>query len=129
MNFITAVKTCFQKYVDFNGRARRSEYWFFCLFGGILGSIVAIIAGNIGSSILSLILFLPNLAVNVRRLHDVGKKGTWIFIAAIPIVGIIWFLVLCCKDSEYGENRFGPNPKAEEYDTSDSATSEAPSAE
>lgn len=129
MNFLTAVKTCFQKYVDFNGRARRSEFWFFGLFYFILSFIVAIIAGNIGTVILSLIFCLPSWAVSIRRLHDIGKRGTWIFIALIPIVGAIWLLVLWCKDSEYGENRFGPNPKAEEYDTSDSATSDAPSAE
>jgi len=55
---------------------------------------------------------LPLLGVYVRRLHDVGKSGRYLFIMLIPIVGTIWFLVLVCRDSMPGENQYGPNPKA-----------------
>jgi len=109
------VKTCFSKYVDFNGRARRSEYWYFFLFNMIITVIAAIIAQATGativSTIVSLALLLPGLAVSVRRLHDIGKKWTWLLISLIPIVGEIWLIILNCKDSEPGDNQFGPNPK------------------
>lgn len=59
--------------------------------------------------IIPLAFLLPNLAVSVRRMHDIGKGGGWIFISCIPIIGRIWFIVLCCKSSQYGENRFGYN--------------------
>lgn len=58
-----------------------------------------------------LLTFLPGLAVMVRRLHDVGKSGWMFFIALVPIIGAIWLLVLFVKDSESGENKYGPNPK------------------
>ena len=56
--------------------------------------------------------FLPALGAVVRRLHDVGKSGWMYLIILIPLIGIIWFLVLLVKDSQEGENKYGPNPKA-----------------
>ena len=115
MNFVDAVKTCFTKYVDFNGRARRSEYWFFCLFNMLVSIVASTVDNLLGitviSALASLALLLPGLGVCVRRLHDIGKKWTWILISLIPIAGAIWLIVLLCKDSDPGENQFGPNPK------------------
>ena len=54
---------------------------------------------------------LGMLGYAVRRLHDIGKNGWWYFIILIPIIGSIWFFVLMCKDSKYGENQYGRNPK------------------
>lgn len=113
------------KYADFTGRARRSEYWFFILFVVIgfiaTASISAAIGGN--SYILIIIFFLamiiPYLAVVVRRLHDVGKSGWFFFIRFIPIVGGIWLFVLFCTDSSFGTNEYGPNPKGIGEDYSD----------
>lgn len=125
MNFIDAVKTCLlEKYVNFNGRARRSEYWYFCLFQVIVVWIVMGICLAIGgiewiANILSLAFFLPALGVSVRRLHDVGKSGWWYLIAFVPLVGGIYLLYLSCKDSEYGENEYGPNPKGLDGDSSE----------
>lgn len=125
MNFIDAVKTCLlEKYVNFNGRARRSEYWYFCLFQvivvwSVMGICLAIGGIEWIANILSLAFFLPALGVSVRRLHDVGKSGWWYLIAFVPLVGGIYLLYLSCKDSEYGENEYGPNPKGLNGDSSE----------
>ena len=113
-----------KQYADFNGRARRKEYWMFFLFHIIalfvaLAIDVAIGTGlNEGGSPVGFIYaiyafgtFIPTIAVVVRRLHDVGKSGWWYFIAFVPIIGGIWLLVLMCTDSEDGTNEYGPNPK------------------
>ena len=54
---------------------------------------------------------MPSLAVAVRRLHDIGKSGWMLLIGLIPLVGAIWLLILLLRDSEAGENKYGPNPK------------------
>lgn len=117
-------KAVLQKYTVFSGRARRKEYWMFVLvnfFIIIALEIVMFILGSmddnlmlIGSGLLSLYglyIFLPTLAVAVRRLHDVGKSGWWYFIAFVPFIGAIWLLILFASDSQPGENQYGPNPK------------------
>ena len=133
---------CLKHYADFNGRARRSEYWFFTLVHSLLvilpiiiGLVMIVTAsltqlhhpaseapryGNVGVfiififSLLHLALFIPQLAVSVRRLHDTDKSGFFILIAFIPYVGIIGGIVLLvfyCMDSTPGYNQYGPNPK------------------
>ena len=113
MNFKDAVITCFKKYVDFSGRARRSEYWYFGLFNFVVEFVLGLIFGSssIIVSIFSLAVLLPGLAVAWRRMHDIGKSGAWCLIALIPIVGWILLLVWSCTDSKPGDNRFGPCPK------------------
>jgi len=123
MNWYLKVLTL---YTQFSGRARRKEYWMFILFNMIIAMILLLIDNALGLSfnyvgnelgmgylywLYYLLTFLPGLAVMVRRLHDVGKSGWMIFIGLIPIVGAIWLLVLIVKDSESGENKYGPNPK------------------
>ena len=61
----------------------------------------------------TLAMFIPGLAVAVRRLHDVGKSGWMLLIAFLPFIGAIWLIVLLVKDSYSGENKYGPSPKAE----------------
>ncbi len=116
MGFGEAIKTCFTKYVDFSGRARRSEYWFFFLFNAIVSGVVSAIANVTGLSFLSwlvtLALLLPGLAVMVRRLHDIGRRWTSLLFGLIPLAGGIILIVFACKDSQPGDNQFGPNPKA-----------------
>src|SRR5688572_12459265 len=115
-----------KQYATFTGRARRSEYWYFFLFN-MLFAIAAMVLDYVlgttfqyGSQIISfgyvyvlygLFVFIPGLAVTVRRLHDVGKSGWWYFIILIPIVGAIWLLVLMFTDSDPGANKYGANPK------------------
>jgi uncharacterized membrane protein YhaH (DUF805 family) len=111
-----------KNYAVFSGRARRKEYWMFLLFNIIFLIAAMIIDNVIGTTfgglsyglfycIYSLIVLIPGLAVGVRRLHDVGKSGWFMFIALIPIIGSIWLLVLFCTDSVPGTNEYGVNPK------------------
>lgn len=113
-----------KKYVVFSGRARRKEYWIFGLINLIAFIVLLLIDILIGtfdyesehgilSSIYVLITFLPNLAVSIRRLHDIGKSGWWVMIFLIPIIGQIVLLIFMCTDSQVGDNQFGPNPKIE----------------
>ena len=99
-----------QNYANFNGRARRSEYWYFVLFNVIVSSIVGFIGGlmNFGllSSLYSLAVLLPSIAVAVRRMHDVGKSGWYIL---IPIYNFI----LAVTAGDAGENEYGQDPKGE----------------
>jgi uncharacterized membrane protein YhaH (DUF805 family) len=106
---------CLKQYADFSGRARRTEYWMFGLFNLIFSSIAILLDTLLGSifvfqSLYMLGVFIPGLAVTVRRLHDTGRGGGWLFIAFVPLAGAIWLLVLMSIDSEI-DNRFGENPK------------------
>lgn len=126
-NFMNYFLKCLREYANFNGRARRSEYWFFALFQFlivigiyIIGAIVEAITKANGAVfwifygiavLFSLAMFIPQLAVSVRRLHDIGKSGVAWLINFIPLVGGIIFLVWCCTDSQPFPNQYGPNPK------------------
>lgn len=118
-------KAVLNKYADFTGRARRSEYWFFVLgnliiyiglavIGGLLGGITGSEEGAIVPialiGIFVLAILIPSIAVGVRRLHDTGKSGWWYLISLVPF-GSIVLLVFFCMDSEPGANQWGPNPK------------------
>ena len=119
--FVGAVK----KYAVFAGRARRKEFWFFYLFYVIFALAAAIVDSVLGteysvgetasiglfSSVFVIAMMLPTFAVLARRLHDIGRSGWWILIGLIPIIGAIVLLIFTVRDSQEGENRFGPNPK------------------
>ena len=112
------VDEVFNKYAEFSGRARRSEYWYFILFNVLVGIALGIIDSvlfghrmNVFSSLYNLFVFVPSLAVAVRRLHDIGKSGWWWLIMLIPIIGWIWFIILMATDSVPGKNQYGPYPK------------------
>lgn len=121
MGFGTAVSTVFRKYVRFSGRARRSEYWWWSLFVGILSIAALLLDSTSGTGVsdgtgpvqglLTVALLLPNLAVTVRRLHDTGRSGWRVLLGLIPIVGFILLLVWTLQDSNPGSNRFGFSPK------------------
>jgi len=106
-----------KKYATFSGRAQRAEYWYFLLFNFIASIVIGIISAVIGDDkgiigvLYSLAIFIPALAVSVRRLHDIGKSGWMILITLIPFIGSIWLFVLMVIDSNPGENKYGPNPK------------------
>lgn len=107
-----------KKYATFSGRARRKEYWMFTLVNFLILAVVNILATVLNlpilltlGSIYSLAVFIPSLAVCVRRLHDIGKCGWWVLIVLIPVIGAIWLIIMFCTDSMYGENQYGPNPK------------------
>ena len=118
-----------KKYAEFNGRARRKEYWMFTLFNCliyfgycIVAMVFVALSGRNGAPAAALVMFLPlwlyalavivpGIAVSIRRLHDTGKSGWWILISFVPLVGGIILLVFMCMDSQPGPNEYGPNPK------------------
>ena len=104
---------CFKQYADFKGRARRKEYWMFTLINGIIGFVMGLLGLTILSWIYSVAVFIPSLAVGVRRLHDIGKSAWWILLFLIPVIGWIWLIILFVQDSQPGENQWGENPKGE----------------
>tara|TARA_B100000965_G_C19156835_1_gene568532 strand:+ start:58 stop:426 length:369 start_codon:yes stop_codon:yes gene_type:complete len=110
-----------KNYADFNGRARRKEYWLFYLFvilGYIVTAVIDLMTGTLdemsGVGILSGLFFLgviiPNLAVTIRRLHDQDRSGWWILIGVIPLVGPLVLFVFMCLPGTTGDNRFGADP-------------------
>lgn len=124
-----------KQYVDFGGRARRTEYWMFTLFNVIISIVLGLVdglvlgsgsfatasgAGSVGfsanlgllGSIYALAVLLPSLAVAVRRLHDTDRSGWWILIGLIPLVGGIVLLVFFVMEGTRGPNRHGADPKA-----------------
>lgn len=104
-----------EKYAEFSGRARRTEYWMFTLINTVIGVILASLQQVSGIFVLLSILygifvFIPGIAVTIRRLHDIGKSGFWILINFVPVVGSIILFVFTLVDSDH-ENIYGPNPK------------------
>ncbi len=111
--YLSALK----KYGQFSGRARRKEYWMFFLFNMIVACVVLVIDSVIGTNgilyaIYVLAVFIPGLAVSVRRLHDTDRSGWWFLVVFIPLIGIV-FLVFMCQEGAQEENEFGSNPKLE----------------
>jgi uncharacterized membrane protein YhaH (DUF805 family) len=116
MGFMGAITTCFSKYVTFQGRAARSEYWWWVLFV-ILVPLVVIALGAVVMSesslpysvagLFYLAIILPSIAVAVRRLHDTDHSGWWFFIQLVPAIGGLWFLYFMVISGTPGPNRFG----------------------
>lgn len=107
MDFQTAIRTCFQKYATFEGRATRPEFWWWVLFTiliGLAANIIDVYAlgttedqFQLLSALVSLGILLPNLAVTARRLHDIGRSGWWMLIVLIPILGFLILLYWCVQ--------------------------------
>ena len=123
--FLDTIKN---RYAKFDGRATRSEYWYFILFYFIISFIVILLdilvvnpmlgatpkqaqQGGLLQIILALALLIPSIAVGVRRLHDIGKSGWWILVGLVPIIGALLLIYFYVLDSQVGENQYGPNPK------------------
>ena len=112
-----------KKYLDFGGRARRKEYWYFVLFNLLISIALGIIDVSVGLAnegglglfrgIYTLAVLIPGLAVSVRRLHDTGRSGWYLLLGLIPCVGGIILLVFMIEDGQHGENEYGWNPKAD----------------
>lgn len=117
-----------KQYADFKGRARRKEFWMFSLFSVLIGCVFQLLDymlgiqfTNLGStygadygplySIYALIVFIPSLAVSVRRLHDLNKSGWYLLLWFFIFIGWIWLLVLHCTEGTAGSNKYGPDPK------------------
>jgi uncharacterized membrane protein YhaH (DUF805 family) len=114
------------KYAVFSGRARRAEYWFYWLFGCIFGILFGFVDSQMSalrgadpettlpvlSLVYSLATILPTLAVLVRRLHDTNRSGFWVFIAFLPIIGLLILFVITVLGGTKGPNNYGPDPRA-----------------
>lgn len=99
MNFQESVKVCFSKYADFNGRAKRSEYWWFVLFILVVSLITSFISPVL-SWIFSLATLVPSIAAAARRLHDTNRSGWWQLILLLPFIGLIILIVFLAQDSK-----------------------------
>jgi uncharacterized membrane protein YhaH (DUF805 family) len=122
MTFQDSVRICLSKYADFNGRARRSEFWWFFLFTIIVSFVASILdtilgtdyagstSGGLINSLASLALLLPGLAVGARRLHDTGRSGWWQLLWIVICIGWIFLFVWWAQDS-VGDNQHGASPK------------------
>lgn len=127
MDFLTAIKTCFTKYAEFGGRARRPEFWWFALFLFLVGVAIDIVLpgslyfseteglnlitwrtpADTVSNLWALATLLPSLAVTVRRLRDSGRHWANIFWMLFPIVGWIVLIVQCAQPSVPEQRFFG----------------------
>jgi uncharacterized membrane protein YhaH (DUF805 family) len=111
MNFSDSIKLGFSNYVNFTGRACRSEFWYWFLFVFIVAVVAAIIDRVIGASVTgtiwSLAVFIPNIAIAVRRLHDTDRSGWWALLWIIVIIGWIILIIWWCSKGTDGPNRFG----------------------
>ena len=118
MGFTEAIASGFRNYVNFRTRAPRSEYWYWTLFVLLLTIVTSVIDyAAFGpteisplTAIASLALFLPGLAVSVRRLHDIDRTGWWLLLILIPLIGWIILIVWACMRGTVGPNRFGLDP-------------------
>lgn len=122
MSFGEAVSSGFSNYANFKGRTPRSGYWWWALFSIIMTSIGGIIDNVAGinfegqsvgfvASLISLVLLIPGISVTFRRLHDTGRSGWWWLLSLVCCIGWIFLFIFTIKDSDPGDNQYGPNPK------------------
>jgi uncharacterized membrane protein YhaH (DUF805 family) len=115
VTFTEAIKSGFDHYVKFDGRASRPAYWWWFLFGILVWAGAWIIDAALGTQgvlggLAGLALLLPGLSVSIRRLHDTDHTGWWVLIGLIPIIGFIVLLVFYLREGDAGENKYGPPP-------------------
>ena len=107
---------CWKKYLVFEGRARRSEFWFFVLFNTLAAIFLRVVDAQIGAGGILVLLYVlaaicPTISVHVRRLHDTDHSGWWYWIPLVPLVGLIILFVFMVQDGTPGPNTFGNDPK------------------
>ncbi|MEZ9567200.1 DUF805 domain-containing protein [Vibrio artabrorum] len=116
--FIGAIR----KYSVFKGRARRKEFWYFYLVSFVISLVLAFLDHQLGTydpelgggllgGIYGIFIFLPSLALTVRRIHDTGRSGYWAFLLLVPLVGLLVILFFALTDSNSGSNEYGGSPK------------------
>ncbi|MFZ2303471.1 MAG: DUF805 domain-containing protein [Minisyncoccia bacterium] len=116
MNYYLGV---LKKYAVFSGRATRSEYWYFTLFNVLITVAISFldlfgvseIVVFVVALLYALALYIPSLAVTVRRFHDTNHSGWWLLIILVPLVGFIVWIVFLVMDSDPTDNQYGQNPK------------------
>ena len=112
MTFTESVSTCLKKYFVFQGRASRSEYWWFQLIVSPSYLISEVLDNEVSFFFLGITLFklIPAISAGVRRLHDTNKSGFFLLISFIPFIGGLVLLFLLIPVGTKGKNRFGPDP-------------------
>mgnify|MGYP000879205894 CR=1 FL=1 len=118
------LKVVRDNYANFEGRARRSEYWYFVLMNFLISigfSILIMIANFFTyiNALYSLAILIPSIAVGVRRLHDINKSGWYWLIIFIPLIGWIWLIILFATEGQYGPNQYGADPKNPHHEIND----------
>ena len=96
---------CLKKYIQFSGRATRSEYWYFILMNFLISLVLGLLKLDLLSNVYDLFVFLPGLAVFVRRMHDIGRSGWNWFWVLLPIIGWIILTVYLCTPTKSGEKK------------------------
>ena len=104
MNFQDAIKTCLSNYAVFEGRASRSEYWWFILFTLLVGGALSVVSEKL-NIIFEIAVFLPSIAAATRRLHDTNRSGWMQLIALIPVLGFIILIVFLAQDTVVENNQ------------------------
>ena len=109
-NYLTIIK---EKYINFDGRARRVEFWQFMLANFVISFVLGLIpiAGVALGGLYSLAIMLPSLGLIVRRLKDIDKPWPWIFLGCVPIANF-YLIYLLAQEGTKGDNQFGSDPKA-----------------
>jgi uncharacterized membrane protein YhaH (DUF805 family) len=117
-SFGGSIALCFNRYVQFSGRAPRAEYWYFVLFMALIGFGAGLVDAvwlngrQIFSTIVDLAIFLPALSVYVRRLHDLDRSGWCYWLVLVPVIGWVILFIWIVSRGTRGANRFGPDPLA-----------------
>jgi uncharacterized membrane protein YhaH (DUF805 family) len=111
MTFGESISTCFSKYATFDGRAKRSEFWWWALFTFLVSAATGIVSDMV-SALFSLAVLLPSLAVGARRLHDIDRSGWFQLLWFIPVIGWIILIYWAVQDSKE-PNRYSAEPQAE----------------
>jgi uncharacterized membrane protein YhaH (DUF805 family) len=116
MTFTEAIKSGFSNYVNFTGRAARSEFWYWALFTFIVSLVIDALDYAFGSGqgllgeLWGLATLLPSLALGARRLHDTDRSGFWLFLWFLPVIGWIVLIVWWCFKGTKGSNQYGADP-------------------
>lgn len=105
MTFTDSIQVCFRKYVEFNGRASRSEFWWWTLFVIVASLLADALLRRLGG-VVTLATLLPSIAVTARRLHDINRSGWWQLIGLIPIIGWI-VMIFWCVQPPVEPNQYG----------------------
>lgn len=111
MSFDQAIRNAFKNYVNFNGRACRSEYWYLVLFYALMSALILTPLWPLGL-VLDLAVMLPLLAAACRRLHDTGRSGWYLLVGLAPAVGSIILIIWMCEPGQAGLNQYGAAPGA-----------------
>ena len=112
MNFSESLTICLKKYFVFQGRASRSEYWWFQLIFTPSYFISSYLENELSYFFLGICLFcfIPAISVGVRRLHDIDKSGLFLLISFIPFIGGFILLFFMISEGTKGKNKYGDNP-------------------